>query len=159
MDADHFDALARSLSMAASSRRRLLAGLAGSALAAVATAVGIAATEATHFDCRHVGKRCNGGAQCCSGICKRHKCRAHDKGICTAAQDSCGLAPVECGANGAADCLCYVTSGGASFCGGDSTIVIACREDKECETIHGAGAACIPCGPNMFCVARCPVPT
>ena len=71
---------------------------------------------------------------------------------------SCGTAPVECGVNGADACLCYITTGRASFCGGTSTIVIACREDRECEAIHGAGAACVPCGPNMFCVARCPDP-
>jgi len=39
-------------------RRRLLTGVAVSALSALAVTLGLAEAEATHFTCRRVGKRC-----------------------------------------------------------------------------------------------------
>ena len=58
MDANHFDALTRSLFTTASSRRRLLTGVASSSLGALAMAIGFSEVKATHFDCRHVGIAC-----------------------------------------------------------------------------------------------------
>ena len=159
MDDRRFDALSRAVTRDWS-RRGTLRLLAGGVLGGLLTGRSAPRAEATHFNCLHVGRPCRRSGQCCSGRCRgpqgKKTCRAHDTGICKANQDSCAGTPVRCGANGPADCLCYVTTGGASFCGGDRITVIACREDKECEAIHGAGAACVPCGPSMSCVARCP---
>ena len=90
MDADRFDALTRALIGAAPSRRRVITGVAGSSLATLVTALGFAPAGATHFGCKHVGKRCTDASQCCSSVCKRHKCRAHNVGGCTAAKNLCG---------------------------------------------------------------------
>src|SRR5215217_2353402 len=158
MDAHHFDAITKT--WGSLPRRRLLTGLAGSALGALAATLGVTEIKATHVDCRHVGKRCKRARQCCSGICKHHKCRAHDKGICKAGQDACDQTSLEtCGANGASACFCYVTTGRASFCG-TATTGSSCTHDTDCVTDKGAGAACVSCaalGENV-CVARCPAP-
>lgn len=58
MAGGQLDTLTRSLTGGASSRRRLVMGVAGSALAAVATALGFAEAGATHYGCLHVGKPC-----------------------------------------------------------------------------------------------------
>ena len=139
-------------------RRRLLTGVAGSALGALAVTLGLGEAEATHFTCRHVGKRCKRASQCCSGICKRHTCRAHDKGICKASQDACVTSPVGCGGDSAGNCTCVVTTGKASFCGLDGGTLSGCTRDEECVADKGEGAACIQCGEGRLCMARCPTP-
>jgi len=53
MDADRFDALTRTLTGEARSRRSVLQGLASSAVAALAAALGFTDAEATHYGCRH----------------------------------------------------------------------------------------------------------
>ena len=118
MDADRFDTLTRSVTGAATSRRRLLTAAAGSALATLAAALGVADAGAFHFGCRHVGKPCTRSGQCCSGRCRGPKgkktCRAHDVGTCTAEKDICLTGGPRCG--GADECECYVTTGGANVC-------------------------------------------
>ena len=156
MDPTRFDHLALTLS-AAPSRRRFVAGLASSAVGTLAAALGVTNGEATHFVCRHVGEPCRRKGQCCSGRCRNNRCRAHHTGICTAGQDQCSGTSVACGTNGPAVCLCLITTGGASFCGGD-TGGPNCTKDKECETLFGRGAACIECGPQTFCGQKCPDP-
>src|ERR687897_1669606 len=66
MDANRFDALTRGLTGAAPSRRRLLTGVGGGGLGALATMFGLGETGATHSDCRHVGAHCNRNGQGCS---------------------------------------------------------------------------------------------
>jgi hypothetical protein len=157
MDKNHVVALTRTVS-GAPSRRDAVRGLA-------ALGIGLAMTrppapvEATHFICRHAGKRCNGGAQCCSGICKRHKCRAHDRGRCKAGQDGCITTAVVCGAGSFGICNCLVTTGKASFCALNDATATTCTRDEECVASKGEGAACVVCGDATFCAPRCPEPT
>ena len=158
MEAQRFDTIAKTWGRPP--RRRLLGGLTGSALGALAVSLGVTETKATPVACRHVGKRCKHKSQCCSARCKHGRCRAHDTGICKAGQDACDQTSLEpCGANGTASCFCYVTTGRASFCGSGTTGA-SCTHDTDCVTDKGAGAACVSCaalGQNV-CVARCPVP-
>ena len=141
MDDDHFDALARSLSAAASSRRLLLRGAAGSVLGALAVTLGFAEAEASHFRCLDVGERCKDQSECCSSRCKRRRCRAHNVGTCTAAKDTCLTGVQGCG-NGR--CNCYLTTGGAYFCSTGEGQCMACTTDAECaERLGTPGAACI----------------
>jgi hypothetical protein len=137
------------------SRREVVRGLAALGIGLATTRLP-APVEATHFVCRHVGKRCNGRAQCCSGICKRHRCRAHDTGRCKASQDSCTVGTVLCGA-GSAICVCVVTTGKAAFCALNG-ISGTCSRDEECVASKGEGAACVVCGGVGQCAARCPDP-
>lgn len=132
-------------------------GIAGSTLAAV---LGVTDIGATHAGCRHVGKRCHKSKQCCSGICKRKKCRAHDAGICQADQNSCNSTNTlfSCGADGVNDCYCFITTGEASFCGASRLTSNWCTRDEECEATDGAGAACVQCGSVGACVVPCPSP-
>jgi hypothetical protein len=152
MDGQAFDAVVQRVAQAASRRGVLRAGA-----GALAVTLGFARAEATHFTCLHVGKRCRSKSQCCSGICKRHKCRGHDKGICKAGQDSC-LGTVVCGAASGVICYCFVTTGKAPFCGLIGGTASTCTRDEECVATKGEGAACVPCGSATYCVARCPAP-
>jgi hypothetical protein len=157
LDADRFDALTRSLSALASSRRRLLTGVAGSAVGMVAAALGVPQVEAGHFGCHHVGRGCRRDDECCSSRCKGPKgqktCRAHgvkgcvrgpvDPNTCESQSGTtCGSGTVACG--------CSNTTGGSAFCtSGPSCFgpsVTPCTHDKECEERTGKlGAACVEC--------------
>jgi hypothetical protein len=161
MDTDRFDALTRSLSAAGSSRRRLLIGVAGSALSALAVTLGFAEAEATHFTCLHVGHRCKDKSQCCSSRCKRGRCRAHNVGRCTAAKDACLTVAAGCGGG---NCYCYRTTGGANFCSSGGGQCMDCTTDAECaEALNTPGAACLDnnhgicnCGGSVtFCALPC----
>jgi hypothetical protein len=164
MDADRFDALARSLMGVAPSRRQVFTGLAGSILATRATPLGFGEAGATHFGCVHVGKRCTHTRQCCSSRCKHGRCRAHHEGSCTAAKDVCLTGEFGCGGG---SCVCKRTTGGANFCavfGADSCM--ECSTDAECADAFAApGAACIdanhgnclcPNGSTTLCARPCP---
>jgi hypothetical protein len=168
VDDDGFDDLSRRLSTAPS-RRAVLKGLGGGALAALLAALGVEGAGATHFGCRHVGKRCARHGQCCSGRCQgipgRKTCRAHHTGTCTLAQNICrtGIG----GTCGGGACSCHRTTGGATFCANlNSAICATCTKDKTCEDLgYGRGAACIDtssnagicaCGGNTACAFRCP---
>jgi hypothetical protein len=114
MDANRFDALTRALTGAASSRRRLLIGVGGGGLGALATMFGLGETGASHSGCRHVGVHCNRNGQCCSSRCRNNRCRAHSVGGCTAEKDICISNDTLCGDN--VHCACNRTTGGAFFC-------------------------------------------
>lgn len=145
------------------SRRDVLRGLAGAGLGiGVARLPHIAAAEKKRkrkpkkprpnaFGCLNVGKPCKNAAQCCSSICERKQCRAHDAGSCAA-----GKHPVSCG--GASNIACTTSLGKAGFCAtttGNAGYCIAsgecfvCSTDAECRAAkngkYGPNAACIRC--------------
>src|SRR5215203_3141843 len=95
MDGELFDELTRSISSAATSRRRLLAGV---ALGSLLTATGASRVQATPFRCKDVGAPCRRGRSCsgrCGGPNGSTTCSAHDPGIFLTHQDTCAQ-----GANG-----------------------------------------------------------
>jgi|SRR5918998_4567956 hypothetical protein len=164
MDASRFDALTRSLSGTASSRRQLLRGVASSALGAVATTLGVTKTGAALVTCVPVGKPCRRRGQCCSGRCRgpqgEKTCRAHNVGTCTATQNFCTSATDLCGGG---QCGCTRTTGGASFCSKGGTSV-SCTKDAQCvAALDTPGAACVvfagsDCTPEgNRCALPCPV--
>jgi hypothetical protein len=114
-DADRFDAFTRSQTAVAPSRRRLLTGVAGASLAALATALGFAPVGATSVACLNGGKHCTEGGECCSDACKRKRCRAHNVGRCTAARNICATG-LESKCNGGS-CSCFGTTGGLTSAG------------------------------------------
>ena len=156
METKQFDTLARAVGTGAT-RRLVVRTLAGGALGGLLIGPRAPGAGATQFPCRHRGDRCQDGTQCCSGICKHHRCRAHNKGICKVGQDACGSNEVKCGTNGPASCFCFGTTGKAPFCGGDSK-TIACTRDEDCEVGTGPGSACVVCRGQTICVAPCPDP-
>ena len=162
MDPTRFDRLARSLA-APATRRAALQGLAAGGLGAALGLLGWREAGATHYFCRHVGTGCGSGRQCCSGRCRNGTCRAHHKGTCAAGQDTCAGQSVFC--NGDLGCACYVTTGGASFCGAGNIIYcVACQRDKQCDATTGVvGSACIVCGTSpcvggVGCIPPCSTP-
>jgi hypothetical protein len=183
LDSFHFDDLIRWLGNA-SPRRRLLGGLAGSALGLVATRLpDLAQAKKKHkhngkkarlarneFGCVDVGGACQGnGSNCCSGLCDGKKpkkgkkdmsaCVAHDDaGICFADSDTCTVGQsVPCSADNDA-CDCVLTTGKAGFCGdftaGPQALCRDCAKDADCEDEFGAGAACVLLG--GVCTPFCP---
>ena len=141
-DADRFDAFTRSLTAVAPSRRRLLTGVAGASLAALATAFGFAPVGATSFACLNVGKRCTEGGECCSIVCKCKRCRAHNVRRCTAARNICATETEFKCAGGS--CSCFGTTGGANFCGSAEWVCMACSTDAQCAiALNTPGSACV----------------
>jgi hypothetical protein len=154
MEGERFDMLARSLSRAATSRRRVLAGV---ALGGLLTTIGAPRVQATHFGCLDVGDHCKRARQCCSGRCKNHTCQAHNVGTCTATQNFCRTSTIDCGAGGNS-CLCLRTTGGASFCAANGTS-IECAKDRQCVAALGsAGAACVDFTGCSNAGSRCAAP-
>jgi hypothetical protein len=153
MDANRFDDLARSLTVAPS-RRRLVGGFAALALGQAALlrpSIGVARKrkkkiKTNQFGCIDVGGKCYGkDAKCCSGDCngsgKRSKCAARNEGGCSRDDSSCPVS-VPCGLDG----NCYRTTGKAGFCGNPGLCDCGpCKKDKDCEAEFGPGAACILC--------------
>jgi hypothetical protein len=157
MDPRAFDDLIRSLT---GSRRLLLVGavaVAGGWLGPTAAGAKRRRQQRSRFNqfgCLDVGEKCYGkDAHCCSGICRgkknKSRCIAHDSGLCTPQQDSCGP-----GGNFVCDpadkepYFCVVTTGKAAFCGDFSDPPVgdlcrSCRRDRDCEDELGPGAACI----------------
>lgn len=161
MDGDRFDALARTVFLAAGRSRRallrLLAGGAGAAglghlLGGTAAAVCKAAGKPCGAGdeccsklcaggrcvCRQVGDRCAGGANCCSRICKQGFCRCvlTDDGDCPPDRYCCD--------NGFCEKCCTHSHCPAnakccrrSFCKAD----VECGQDKDC----GIGNRCKDC--------------
>ena len=144
MDADRFDAFTRSLTAVAPSRRRLLTGVAGASLAALATALGFARAGAANPACVPVGEHCTEGGECCSSVCKRKRCRAHNVGRCTAAKEFCATGKSSCGGG---NCWCFQTTGGANFCGVGGPgggKCFDCSADAQCAIeLNTPGAACV----------------
>jgi len=164
MDGELFDELTRSISSAATSRRRLLAGV---ALGSLLTATGASRVQATPFRCKDVGTPARRAAAAApAGAEDRTGARPARRTIRASASQTRtpgaqGANGNLCGTTGATTgttlCTCSVTTGGASFCGGGS----ACTDDRQCEVSHGKGAACVVCEdcPNpkrTACAKRCP---
>ena len=170
MDADHFDAVLRSLSVG-STRRLVLRGLAGALFAReTARHAGVAHAKKgkkrkkplslNQFGCVKVGAKCRGKDDvCCSGICEgkkpkkgekdKSKCVAHNTGGCSFGQDSC-FVPIPCGV--ASGSTCFRTTGDGSICGvGAAGTCADCKKDQDCVAAgYGPGAACV------ICAAVCP---
>ena len=160
MDADRFDALTRSLTGTASSRRRLLTRIARSALGGAAATLGLSVAEATHYDCRHVGITCTRTRQCCSGICRgpqgKKTCRAHGAGTCKqrGQELACTTPDVRLSVcNNDPGCVCYSTTAGSNYCAknvcptGDPVCgkCAVCKRDADCvRKGFPAGSACVP---------------
>ena len=162
MDPVRFDTLVKSLATAASSRRQLLTGVAGSALGALVVTLGFGEAAASHFGCLDVGQRCTDKSECCSGRCKRRRCRAHHVGRCTVAKDTCLTGIPGCGSG---RCDCHLTTGGAYFCSSGEGACMTCTTDAECADALGTpGAACIDVNHGdcscssvtTYCAAPCP---
>jgi hypothetical protein len=167
MDAVRFDAWTRSLAVAASSRRRLLRLVVGSAAGVAASAFGMPLVEATHHGCLHVGARCKQAQQCCSSRCRgkvgHKRCRAHGVLGCTRGT----VDDVTClGAGCGTGCSCANTTGGAAFCAQNSgCFTTPCSTDEKCAVKTGIpGAACIECpfctggGAGTGCAEPCTTP-
>ena len=173
MDGERFDTWTRAMATSRP-RRRLLAGLAGGAVAVLLGTVGLETAGATDLGCVHVGRRCQRASQCCSGVCRgprgKKTCRARGKGTCAAGQDVCTQGAFSTTCNGTAyggspACNCYQTSGGASFCGDIWIVCAVCARDAECDARTGvAGSACVrncltcEVTGGVGCVPPCPVP-
>jgi hypothetical protein len=160
MDGHRFDTITKAWTRLP--RRRLLGGLAGSALGAFAAPHGVREAGAALFPCRQVGRRCNDKSQCCSSRCKRGRCRAHHVQRCTAAKDICLTGTFRCGGG---LCECDLTTGGAFFCSSGEGECVDCTTDAECDiALDTQGAACIAifhagcsCGNGSptFCAKPC----
>jgi len=169
MHAQHFDSLVRRLGDTAS-RRRALEVLGGGVMAALFARVGV--EEAGAAGCRNAGHGCKRRRQCCSGICRgksgHKRCRqAPGQGTCTIQLDSC-FSTGAVGCNGDANCACFVTKAGASFCGEHFIRCTDCATNADCVAAgHPAGSVCVPakggCAPcnntpRGACIAPCPTP-
>lgn len=139
-----------------------------SALALVGLARGADAAQLeADAACRQENKECKRDTQCCSGICRKKRCRrAPSQGTCTIRKDTCkltggiGFGP-KC--NGVSSCECITTKAGAAFCrqiGGAACT--SCDSDFDCVAALGANAKCIrgstcgdPCGIGDFCAVPC----
>ncbi|MDQ3695349.1 MAG: hypothetical protein M3464_17225 [Chloroflexota bacterium] len=170
MDSQRFDRFTKTIANGAS-RRHLLRGVAGGVLAAAVAHFGggteAAAQVAAAARCFGNNKKCKRGTQCCSGICRKKKCRpAPQQGTCTIRKDTCkltggiGFGP-KC--NGVQGCECIVTKTGAAFCreiGGAACT--SCFSNQDCAVAFGPNAKCIrgstcgdPCGIGDFCAVPC----
>lgn len=169
MDGERFDRVTKILTTTVR-RREALAGFLGGAIALSRRPE----VQANHLvECKDVGARCRNGDKCCSGICRRKKCRAHDVGTCKPGQDNCASLQGDHSCNGGS-CLCYTTTGGARFCGNSSEeycpagFTTGCVRDPDCGI---PGAACVNSGPEcgapnngcepgteFYCVTACPTP-
>jgi hypothetical protein len=165
MDANRFDDLIRVLPF--TSRRGLLAGLAGGMLAAVTRSPRQPAAQKRKkrkklqfnaFGCVDVGGACRGnGANCCSGICAgskpkqggrdRSRCAAHDQSTCVAGQtdEFCGGIEFTCTTTaGVTIGACITTTGNAPYCFSDGDC-FPCKKDADCIGVCGPQAACAVC--------------
>lgn len=177
MDGTRFDSFARIWAAGSASRRRFLRGLAAGGLGTVLAPLsppGADAREAagSRRRCRTQGDDCRGGKQCCSGVCRKRRCRqAPNQGRCTIERDACRDGNEPCGRNGAALCQCRLTTAGASFCGGGGVSCAGvgfepiCDRDADCAPITGPGSKCVRqsvgvcaggCAGDRGCQAPCP---
>jgi hypothetical protein len=154
MDGMHFDSWARTVSSVLS--RRTFGGVLTLGALALPSLIGAKNKKKrkkitrNSFGCVNVGKFCKNAGQCCSGICQgkkgEKKCRAHDSGGCTAAQDTCvDPANADCVTSAGGAGICTRTTGNAGFCTPVLFACIACTHDAECRQYCGPGAACIVC--------------
>jgi hypothetical protein len=112
------------------------------------------------FGCLEVGDPCKRADQCCSGICKKKKCRAHDTGTCK--QDGpeiCVIDPppaLTC--NNDATCRCFRTTAGSIVCAqfiNNELNCIDCARDDDC-VAEGfpPGTVCAPLSTGI-CAGQC----
>ena len=166
MEGKRFDDVTRALSAAgATSRREILKGIAGSAIAGALALVGVRDAAADHGTCRHDGERCVTGSECCSGRCVKKSgtskkfCRpAPGQGTCTTDQDACRGTIDSCNNDGR--CNCQVRRNGFSVCALSGECA-ACLKDQDCEPKYGPGAMCVRCAhcaseDYTGCVKPCP---
>ena len=166
MNATRFDRLARSLT-GLSSRRRVLGGVTGAAVALASLRLRDIADARNRrprkkapnlgmFGCQKIGGRCSGkNAYCCSGLCagKTPKSGEKDKSHCVARNTS-----VECGPNhdhcdATVGCMtsagnageCAFTTGRGGYCFDIDRPDLPCRRDPECQQVLGTSAACVWC--------------
>jgi hypothetical protein len=160
----NFDAWTRLL-VSRQPRRRVWRGLAGGALAALLPHFGkplpAAARETAAKRCLKEGKSCKRGTQCCSGVCRKKKCRrATGQGLCTIRQDLCRTSQPGpgCGVDdGGGPCFCHVTAAGASFCASAfETECFPCAANGDCADVTGPDSACIRTLGTPFCDDSCP---
>lgn len=153
MDGECFDLMTKTLVGGRTSRRRVLRGLAASALGLALSRLGLAETAAqeagatAQSGCRKETKDCRRDNQCCSGVCRQKTCRrAPNQGTCTIRKNVCTTGASDgtrCGiASEEDECHCAVTTSGASFCAGLGTCV-ACTSDADCTAVTGPGSACL----------------
>jgi hypothetical protein len=124
MDALRFDALTRSFAI--TTRRGVLGLLAGG----VAGLLGFERAGAEHTGCRHHGKPCRRGTQCCSGTCSR-------KRGCKCPRDTTKCGQTECCSNATEQC-CGGTCGSAALVPEGGTC--ASGNNSQCCT----GLTCTP---------------
>ena len=169
MDAARFDALLRSLAMAAS-RRKLVSGVVGGLLVVLAAPLtGQEALAACKGRCGQC-KRCRNGRcrpkqnqtpcgaddsrQCCEGrccergdICVRDEC-VTGQGTCDDGADTC--LGDNAGCNGVIDdeCTCVQTASGATRCAKNSRIGDCgeCDSDEFCHQTYGRTTFCADIG-------------
>ena len=129
MDDQRFDELTRKLA-AGTTRRRLLGGLLGGALALLGP-LGRERAAADH-GCRHAGAACTRDRQCCSGDCRNGTCR------CTASKQ-CPQPPTT------EPCK-------KAVCTGTGRCAIVAKADgADCPTGICQGGACVECAGNADC--------
>jgi len=144
MDADQFDALAKTLG----SRRDVLRGLAGAVAALVARSEVTGQTTV----CLAAGEKCRKSEQCCSGGCKKRQGRRTGKcKPCAGGQVYCAGVPAclgcctddDCGGNACKEGTCAACPRGKTLCNG---ACLDCCSDNDC-----GGNAC-----NEGTCAVCP---
>ena len=99
MEAHRFDAITKT--WGSLPRRRLLGGLAGSALAGLAATLGVAPAKAR--TCRKRQTTCTKGRQCCGHKRGKTACKPLAEVPCLNGKRCCGLAGAQC-PNGGCDC-------------------------------------------------------
>ncbi len=131
MDDQHFDSLARSLA-SGRSRRTAVRLLAGGALGALLTALGL---EEAGAACVRVGRRCETGRQCCTKRCVRGRC------ACPRGTTRCGRRCCPAGQtcqNGACVAACAgedpTVTCAANGCGPKTN---SCNQTVDCGTCQG----------------------
>jgi len=153
MDGTRFDDMTKRLTETGT-RRRLLGGFAGGALAgflALAAGDEVGAQEAAGRAaerCLREKQACKRGNQCCSGLCKgkrgKKKCRrAPGQGTCTTDRDICRVGePRGICTKGANQCGCLITTRGTAFCAGVGVATV-CATDADCVAAFDV--------PNLVC--------
>lgn len=152
MDGQRFDDLARWAVKRGRSRRGVLRGLAGGALAALLGGAAVSPQGAA-AKCLQPGKACKRDNQCCSDVCRRRKCRpTRPQGTCRVGEDRCQQGSGFAYCNNTTSCGCYVTMSGALFCGSrfDSTCYL-CTSDEECRIPTGPGSRCVQVAGTPYC--------
>ena len=167
MDDHHFDVLAKTL-VGGTTRRGAIGVLAGGALAAVLTRLGIREAAAA---CKDIGKKCGQNADCCSRRCRGKRGKKTCKVGADACPDStgCGAAAHVCGTEpGGGDCLCKPTVEGNNACIGfieDCNVGggFECTSTAQCVRERGPRFVCqkpifdngILCGCGQVCLPEC----